>query len=479
MIIKKFQGKTKEEALQAAYAELGPNVVEMNTRNVKRKGLFSFLLPQMVEVTVALEDEVVRPQTSEIVEAIAGVRSLAEATLIKEENDRLKKDTKSDGVVYTPSEAGKLAYSVNAAKLESSKPLKREAPGQETPLSDKKESDSSKESEQPVSAIERLSGRKSENRVIEEKLDSLHSLLEEQLSRPERSSAPAPVSQEVPEEHRAGDNGSPEVSEEVGRFVKLLYNTMIENEINEKYANQIIEEMEKNINPNTPFEMALANIYQKMILKFGNPEVISPAVKGPKLVFFVGPTGVGKTTTIAKIASKFCVENKKKVALLTADTYRIAAAEQLRTYANILEIPFRVIYSIEEVENSLSDFKDFDYIMVDTAGHSHHNEAQREIMNGFIHSVDGVAEKEVFLVLSATTKYRDLLSIADTYSAMTDYKLIFTKLDETTTLGNLLNVKLHTGASLSYVTCGQNVPDDIEEFNPQKTVKQLLGGRRA
>lgn len=479
MIIKKFQGKTKEEALQAAYAELGPNVVEMNTRNVKRKGLFSFLLPQMVEVTVALEDEVVRPQTSEIVEAIAGVRSLAEATLIKEENDRLKKDTESDGVVYTPSEAGKLAYSVNAAKLESSKPLKREPLGQETPLSDKKESDSSKESEQPVSAIERLSGRKSENRVIEEKLDSLHSLLEEQLSRPERSSTPSPVSQEVPEEHRSGDNGSPEVSDEVGRFVKLLYNTMIENEINEKYANQIIEEMEKNINPNTPFEMALANIYQKMILKFGNPEVISPAVKGPKLVFFVGPTGVGKTTTIAKIASKFCVENKKKVALLTADTYRIAAAEQLRTYANILEIPFRVIYSIEEVENSLSDFKDFDYIMVDTAGHSHHNEAQREIMNGFIHSVDGVAEKEVFLVLSATTKYRDLLSIADTYSAMTDYKLIFTKLDETTTLGNLLNVKLHTGASLSYVTCGQNVPDDIEEFNPQKTVKQLLGGRRA
>ena len=98
-------------------------------------------------------------------------------------------------------------------------------------------------------------------------------------------------------------------------------------------------------------------------------------------------------------------------------------------------------------------------------------------MSQFIHCVDEDIEKEVYLVVSATTKYRDLISIADTYSQMTDYRLIFTKLDETTTLGNLLNLKLHTGADLSYVTCGQNVPDDMEQFNPQTTVKQLLGGK--
>ena len=99
-------------------------------------------------------------------------------------------------------------------------------------------------------------------------------------------------------------------------------------------------------------------------------------------------------------------------------------------------------------------------------------------MEGFIHSVDGLAEKEVYLVLSATTKYKDLTKVADTYADITDYRLIFTKLDETSTLGNLLNLKLHTGAALSYVTYGQNVPDDIENFNPQKTVKQLLGGNK-
>ncbi len=187
---------------------------------------------------------------------------------------------------------------------------------------------------------------------------------------------------------------------------------------------------------------------------------------------------MGKTTTIAKIASEFCVGERKKIVLLTADTYRIAAAEQLRTYAGILEVPFRIIYSEDEMEQALCDFKDYDYIMVDTAGHSHQNKEQGEAMGRFIHSVDELAEKDVFLVLSAVTKYNDLVSIADAYTEMTEYKLIFTKLDETSNLGNLLNIKLHTGAPLSYVTYGQNVPDDIENFNPQKTVKLLLGGGR-
>ena len=99
-------------------------------------------------------------------------------------------------------------------------------------------------------------------------------------------------------------------------------------------------------------------------------------------------------------------------------------------------------------------------------------------MKEFIRCVDDKVEKEVYLVLSATTKYRDLLSIVDAYKVMTEYKIIYTKLDETTTLGNLLNIKLYTGADLSYVTYGQNVPDDIAKFNPQKAVKQILGGRK-
>ena len=317
-------------------------------------------------------------------------------------------------------------------------------------------------------------GKKDSNSAIEEKLDSLQSLLEQQLQKPdeerEEKEKEKEKEKEVPQEEKAEET-------ETDKFMRLLHDTMLDNEVDEKYAQEIIDEIELVNKPNIPFDYALANIYQKMILKFGKPAGIEPAANGIKIVFFIGPTGVGKTTTIAKIASKFRVDEKKKVALLTADTYRIAAAEQLRTYANILEVPFRVIYTVEEIGKALEDFRGYDYIMIDTAGHSHQNSTQKDNMRNIIHAVDDKVEKEVHLVLSATTKYRDLISIADSYREMADYKLIFTKLDETTTLGNLLNLRLYTGASLSYVTCGQNVPDDIEDFNPQKTVKRLLGGK--
>ncbi len=406
MIIKKFQAKTENDAVEAAKKELGSAVVIMNVRKVKRKGPFGFLLPQLTEVTVALEEE------------------------SEQKVQSLRKNTDSQNG--------------NAVKAEKTAESRHVAEGE-------------------------LQGQKNfekqlENSMIEEKLDSLHSLLEQQLKKPEEET------EEAPEEETKED--------EMSRFIKLVYNTMLDNEVDEKYANLIIDEMEKNNKPGTPFDHALADVYQKMILKFGNSQELTESQKGPKVVFFIGPTGVGKTTTIAKIAAEYQLDKKKKVALLTADTYRIAAAEQLRTYAGILEVPFRVIYSAEEISQAVRDFQDYDYIMVDTAGHAHQNEEQRESIKELIHAADGLTDTDVFLVLSATTKYNDLKKIVDAYREVTDYRLIFTKLDETEERGNMFNIRLYTGAEICYVTCGQNVPDDLESFNPQKTVKLLLGGRK-
>lgn len=389
MIIKKFQGKTEEEAVAAAQKELGTSAVIMNVKNVKKKGLFSFFKKPLVEVTAALEEEPEKPVIKQ--NARPSVLSVSEEAEIR------------------------AASSDNRNE-----------------------------------------------KVLEEKLESLHSLIEQQLVR---------------ENEENGTEEFKEADDKNVAFLKLIYNTLIDNEVDEKYANELIDEVEKIKKPNVTIDFVLANIYQKMILKFGQSKTITPSASGAKVVFFIGPTGVGKTTTIAKIASRLSVNEKKKVALLTTDTYRIAAAEQLRTYANILDAPFRVIYSSEEITAAIHDFNSFDYILVDTAGHSHTNETQKNGVSQFIHCVDESIEKEVYLVVSATTKYRDLVSITDAYSAITEYKLIFTKLDETTTLGNLFNLRLHTGAELSYITCGQNVPDDIEQFSPQSTVKQLLGGR--
>ena len=413
MIIKKFIAKTEKEAIENAKKELGEGVVVMNVKTVKSKGFLAFLKPSMVEVTVALEEE-----SEKYTAAVSAINNV----IASSQNKVPEAANAVPALVTAPVTAPATAASEPAVKKESS--------------------------------------------AIEEKLDSLQSLLEQQLQKPEENKEEKKEPKEAEKEETETD-----------KFMRLLHDIMLNNEVDEKYAQEIISEIEQINKPNIPFDYALANTYQKMILKFGKPSGIEPAANGIKMVFFIGPTGVGKTTTIAKIASKFRVDEKKKVALLTADTYRIAAAEQLRTYANILEVPFRVIYTVEEIRKAIEDFREYDYILIDTAGHSHQNTTQKDNMSNFIHSVDDKVEKEVHLVLSATTKYRDLISIADSYKEMADYKLIFTKLDETTTLGNLLNLRLYTGAPLSYVTHGQNVPDDIEDFNPQKTVKRLLGGK--
>ena len=190
---------------------------------------------------------------------------------------------------------------------------------------------------------------------------------------------------------------------------------------------------------------------------------------------FLGPTGVGKTTTIAKIASTLKLTKKTRVALITADTYRIAAVEQLKTYANILGIPLEVVYSADEMDKTIDELKEFDLVFVDTAGRSHQKAEQVQDIKKILDKVTE-EDKEVYLVLSATTKYKDLKKISEVYRKITEYYLIFTKLDETDTVGNIFNIHMLTGAQLSYATWGQNVPDDIGKMDAQKITKQLLGG---
>lgn len=450
MIIKKYLADTEAQAVDAAKKELGPGVVVMNVRSVKHKGIMRFFKNPMKEVTVALEEDAER--FSSAVKDIARVVSENGA---QQEHWGTEEKTAAGGAAARAAGSGiKPAVGTAGSSGTQAGNGMRTAESGYSNVSSKETARDRKILEQAVS----------ESNVLENKLDSLQSLLEEKLVKTDDKGSAVPDENEEPSEAE--------------NFLRLLYNTMVDNEVDEHYANQIIDTLDVKETQETPIDYYLASIYQKMVLKFGKTTRISEAKKRPKVVYFIGPTGVGKTTTIAKIASRFTVEQKKKIALLTTDTYRIVAAEQLKTYADILEVPIRVIYSVEEMEHAFSDFRDYDYILVDTAGHSHYNEEQRQAIGQFIHAADDKVEKEVYLVMSATTKYRDMISIADAYSEVTDYKLIFTKLDETTALGNLFNLRMRTNAEMSYVTTGQNVPEDIEPFNPQIVVKQLLGGRR-
>lgn len=298
-----------------------------------------------------------------------------------------------------------------------------------------------------------------ETSAIEEKLNNLQSLLEKQM---------------LENEENNKEDNSP-LNKNL-TCIQLIYNQLVRNEVDEKYANQIISEIEGTLKRDASMDNILSSMYQKIVLKLGQPKTINIEQDRPKFIFFIGPTGVGKTTTIAKIASKFKIEKKAKVAFITADTYRIAAVEQLRTYANILGIPLKVVYNVDELENSKEEFADYDIIFVDTAGRSHKNENQRQDIERLVDTI-AENEREIYLVLSATTKYRDLVSITEAYSEIANYNLIFTKLDETNCVGNIFNIKMLTNAPLSYATFGQNVPDDIDQIDPQSIAKQLLRGQ--
>lgn len=415
MTINKYQGKTKEEAIEKAKQELGDGAVVLNVKEIKPKGMLKMFKNSVYEVTVAMEEK------ERFVSPVPAKTQIESISLAADEKI----------VIPQPD---------NKTNVEERAVIKQKVVEQN---------------------LETRSLNTSEG--LEKRLENLSNILEKQLKT---------------EESRKEEKIEPQPANTEGfQFIKMLYRTLLENEVNEKYVNQIMDESEKILHGGSSVDSILSNVYQKLILKFGQPTTLDVSGKKPRIVFFIGPTGVGKTTTLAKIASKYKMEQDKKVAFLTADTYRIAATEQLRTYANILDAPMNIIYSVEEMNAAIERVSDYDIIFVDTAGFSHRNEAQCADMKQMIAGLDENYEKEVFLVLSATTKYRDLLEIADIYKEIADYKLIFTKLDETTAYGNILNIKLYSGADLSYMTTGQNVPDDIEVFDTQKIVKQLLGGR--
>ncbi|ADL13129.1 flagellar biosynthesis protein FlhF [Acetohalobium arabaticum] len=190
-----------------------------------------------------------------------------------------------------------------------------------------------------------------------------------------------------------------------------------------------------------------------------------------KVVAFIGPTGVGKTTTVAKLAADFSLTKNKDVGLVTADTYRIAAVEQLKTYSEIINVPLEVVYNSAELEQALDKFAAKDLVLVDTAGRSQNNEMHMSELDALLAKID-VAEKH--LVLSAITKFKDLLDIILSFQQIGLDKFIFTKLDETKDLGMLVNIIDQFDAELSYITNGQNVPEDIEVFKPEKIVNSLL-----
>lgn len=256
---------------------------------------------------------------------------------------------------------------------------------------------------------------------------------------------------------------------------KIAFQYLLEQELDRKYAEEIINTVvkyhqETRITPD--IEQIMRDIGKEINNKM-NGLTFQGITYDKKIVQFVGPTGVGKTTTIAKVAANSLLNDHKRVAFITSDTYRIAAIEQLKTYARILDIPLEVVYTTDDYKNAINKFAGYDLILVDTAGRNFRDERYvQELKKG----IDMQLNTDIYLVLSLTAKPKDLTEIYDQFYHIPIKEVIFTKIDETRQYGSIVNIALDKQVGVAYLTNGQDVPDDLLQVTPSVISDLVMGG---
>jgi flagellar biosynthesis protein FlhF len=252
-----------------------------------------------------------------------------------------------------------------------------------------------------------------------------------------------------------------------------VYMDLIEAEIVEEQARELIEQVRAEVAPQDLNDSMLVKtrvmrLVEEQISTSG-PIRITPGQR--RVVALVGPTGVGKTTTIAKLAANFRLREKRRVGLITVDTYRIAAVEQLRTYAEIIDLPMHVVSTPREMRDALRQLSGLDLVLMDTAGRSPRDEVKIQELRAFLTEAQA---DEVHLVLSAVASASSLVRTAERFAVAQTTHLVLTKLDEATAMGSLLPTLRSSGLPLSYVTNGQNVPDDIAAADSRQIARAML-----
>lgn len=421
MQIKVFKASTMKEAMQQVKAELGRDAVILHTKKYREGGFLGYHSKEVVEVTAAIEDAEVKknkktlkinqmvPKETAAPKAGSGLNVVIPANPVVMPNKVLSQ-YKTNGT-----ESGiKLA---------------------DTPIV-----------QEPVkpAAVTTDHGAEDAEKIqkLEDELAQMKTLLAQVMSKEQPQDT---VSlQEVLKKQ--------EVSEELLKDMaaKMPAGTTLLDSFDESARKGLIE-------------------YFSQVIKFSDGIKLNK--HGVRVVALIGPTGVGKTTTLAKIAARFVLAKNVKAALITADTYRISAVEQLKTYSDIIGLPLEIVYSPDELKVAMHKHRDKDLILIDTAGRSQHNEFQMQELQDFL-AVNQHIEKH--LVMSATTKKRDAVDILAKFAVCKPDSVIFTKTDETSSLGLIPNLLVNKDISLSFLTNGQSVPDDIVPASAKELTELLL-----
>lgn len=479
MQIKSFKAPTLKEAMANVKSELGVDAVILHTNKIKKGGILGFHAKEIVEVIAAIEDEpVVKEQkpamdTGAASEAVLQAAAAARASRNSAPEPQPTGNFTPRNMVSQYQTAGTIEAISHAMAQNTPSPTFGEV------LASVNRAQEQAESEQPV-VKEELAESVS---VAEEKLVSVESDAEQLSSEKETETASEDATDLDVKEQEILD---------LQNQLEEMKSMLVEMSRNKDEAGGI---------PNLQRAMEAQGISQHvledMISKLNGTEILAPqnsikALKAlekyvrkairiangitlysdkPKIVALIGPTGVGKTTTLAKIAAKFVLEEGAKVALITADTYRISAVEQLKTYSDILGLPLEIVYNPQALQEAIEKHQDKQLILLDTAGRSQYNAYQMKELSELL-NIDADIEKH--LVMSATTKTSDGLELLDNFSLCKPDRVIFTKVDETKTHGIILNILHRRKAALSYLTNGQSVPDDIEPASIEELAELLL-----
>ncbi|HIE29318.1 TPA: flagellar biosynthesis protein FlhF [Candidatus Poribacteria bacterium] len=256
-----------------------------------------------------------------------------------------------------------------------------------------------------------------------------------------------------------------------------LYQHLLYHEVQEEVAQKLSLSIQQLISDESSLCLQEAvNICLEELIRTSGGLNIAPApacegLGGAAVIAFVGPTGVGKTTTIAKLAAHYHLQEKQKISLITVDTYRIAAVEQLKTYAMYIGIPLEVALTPQEMHQLIRKYKDRDLILIDTPGRSQKDSMRIQELATILSAAQPT---EVHLLLNVTTQYRILCDIVRGFSVLSPNRLLFTKLDESASFGHILNCSVAIGKPVSYLTTGQDVPDDIELATTERITEYLL-----
>lgn len=256
------------------------------------------------------------------------------------------------------------------------------------------------------------------------------------------------------------------------------YQQLIENEVADELASEMVQQVHLQLTDSQQRDSrkvreVLSSLVGSMLPPAAPIQLLT--TRTPTIIAFVGPTGVGKTTTIAKLAANFCLREHRKVGLITLDTYRIAAVDQLKTYAQIIDIPIEVAMTVNQFSDAISRMADREVILVDTAGRSQRERSKMLELQTYFNAVK---PHEIHLVLSSTCGEKVLCDTMDRFSPLGFDHVIFTKLDEAIGFGVILTCLQKTKVKLSYITTGQDVPDDIEVGHKERLTQLILSDQK-